>query len=132
AVRGLSVLLTRRRAFGRASLLALLHGSWILSASTATGQTADAVGQWSSVMSWPYEAVHAHLLPNGNVMFWPKSDNAQLWSPTNNSFAVGPKAGVNIFCSGHAFLGGGKLLVGGGHIANYVGFSDAFTYNFAT
>src|SRR5947207_15364933 len=94
------------RAFGRASLLGLLHGLWSLSGSSATGQTADTVGQWSSVMSWPYEAVHAQLLPNGNVMFWPKSDNAQLWTPTNNSFAVGPKAGVNIFCSGHAFLGG--------------------------
>ena len=42
---------------------------------------------------------------------------------------AGPKAGANIFCSGHAFLPDGRLLVAGGHVGNYVGIPNAYIYN---
>ena len=58
-----------------------------------------------------------------------QGDNAQLWNPSTNVITAGPKAGANIFCSGHAFLPDGRLLVGGGHVSNYAGIPNAYIYN---
>ena len=91
----------------------------LILASSALAQDPATVGQWSSVMTWPYMAVHAHVLPTGKVLWWPSfslGDNPQLWNPATNVITAAPKAGANIFCSGHAFLPDGRLLVGGGHI----------------
>ena len=38
--------------------------------SSVNGQDPATVGQWSAVMSWPYLAVHAHVLPTGKVLWW--------------------------------------------------------------
>ena len=96
-------------------------------------QDSATVGQWSAQTTWPYTAVHAHVLPTGKVLFWPafnQGDNPQLWDPTTNVVTAGPKAGANIFCSGHAFLPDGRLLVGGGHGGfNYVGIPSAYIYD---
>jgi galactose oxidase len=104
----------------------------LIAASSALGQDPATVGQWSAVMTWPYTAVHAHLLPTGKVLWWTafsQGDNPELWDPTTNVVTAGPKAGANIFCSGHAFLPNGRLLVGGGHVSNYVGIPNAYIYN---
>jgi hypothetical protein len=78
-------------------------------------------------------AAHAHLLPNGNVLFWPSFDNGNnptLWDPVANTFSAAPKAAYNIFCSGHSFLPDGTLLVTGGHNgASGFGFPYASIYN---
>ncbi len=77
-------------------------------------------------------AVHAHVLPTGKVLWWPSfslGDNPQLWNPATNVITAAPKAGANIFCSGHAFLPDGRLLVGGGHIDDYVGIPNANIYD---
>jgi len=66
-------------------------------------------------------AAHAHLLPNGSVLFWPSflsGNNPSLWNPATNQFTTAPKASYNIFCSGHAFLQDGKLFLAGGHAGN--------------
>ena len=100
--------------------------------SFVKAQDPATVGQWSAVMTWPYQATHAHVLPTGKVLWWPaftQGDNPQLWNPSTNVITAGPKAGANIFCSGHAFLPDGRLLVGGGHVSNYVGIPNAYTYN---
>jgi hypothetical protein len=63
-------------------------------------------------------AAHAHLLPNGKVLFWPSfanGNNPTLWDPVANTFSAVPLAAYNIFCSGHSFLPDGRLLVTGGH-----------------
>jgi hypothetical protein len=63
-------------------------------------------------------AAHAHLLPNGKVLFWPSFDignNPTLWDPVANTFSAASKAAYNIFCSGHSLLPDGRLLVTGGH-----------------
>jgi galactose oxidase len=86
-------------------------------------------------MNWPYEPTHAHVLPTGKVLWWPPytlGDNPQLWDPTTNVNTAAPKAGANIFCSGHAFLADGRLLVAGGHIQSYVGLPNAYTYKPST
>jgi hypothetical protein len=66
-------------------------------------------------------AAHAHLLPNGSVLFWPSFDNGnnpRLWDPVSNQFSIAPMAPYNIFCSGHSFLQDGKLFLAGGHAGN--------------
>ena len=44
----------------------------------ARAQDNSSVGQWSPVMTWPYEAIHAHVLPTGKVIFWTRGDHSQL------------------------------------------------------
>src|SRR5207302_734776 len=107
---------------------------WALTlvASSAFAQDPATGGEWSSVMSWQYRAVHAHMLPAGKVLWWPpfnNGDNPTLWDPSTNTNTPATHAGANIFCSGHAFLPDGELLVAGGHINNWVGLPNAYRYN---
>src|SRR4029453_4468450 len=104
----------------------------LIATSSASAQDPATVGQFSSVMTWPYMAVHAHLLPTGKVIWWPQfryGDNPTLWDPSTNKNTPATHAGANIFCSGHAFLPNGQLFVAGGHIENFVGLPNACTYN---
>jgi galactose oxidase len=104
----------------------------LIAVSSASAQDPDTVGQFSSVMTWPYKACHAHLLPTGKVLWWPtfeNGDNPMLWNPQTNTNTPATHAGANIFCSGHAFLPNGQLLVAGGHINNWEGLRSAYTYN---
>jgi len=78
-------------------------------------------GMWAPIQTWPFMAAHAHLLPNGKVLFWPsfaQGNNPALWDPVANTFSTVPKASYNIFCSGHSFLQDGRLFVTGGHAGN--------------
>lgn len=88
---------------------------------SAFAQSPSTVGVWSPVMAWPYEAIHGHLLPTGKVMFWTREDHSQLWDPVSNIVTAAPESGANIFCSGHAFLPDGNLLVAGGHVDSWLG-----------
>ncbi|WP_165419859.1 galactose oxidase-like domain-containing protein [Edaphobacter modestus] len=94
-------------------------GTTVSALTTVTVTGAAAVtGQWGPVQTWPFMAAHAHLLPNGSVLFWPSFGNGNnpiLWNPVTNSFSTPPKAQFNIFCSGHSFLQDGRLFVAGGH-----------------
>src|SRR5262245_25178377 len=67
----------------------------VICSSSAMAQSD--VGQWSSVMTWPYEAIHAHLLPSGKVMFWDRGDHSQLWDPATNAVTAATPSGANIF-----------------------------------
>jgi galactose oxidase len=103
-----------------------------IAVSSASAQDPATVGQFSPVMTWPYKAVHAQLLPTGKVLWWPsfsQGDNPTLWNPSTNTNTAATHAGSNIFCSGYAFLPNGQLLVAGGHIDNFVGLPNAYTYN---
>src|SRR6476646_4425034 len=110
----------------------LLSFGFIFS-SSAIAQN-NVVGQWSPVIPWPYEAVHAHLLPTGGVIYWAKRDGADnnhttIWNPATNVSTAATNPAANIFCSGEAFLPDGRLLVAGGHVENYVGLPDAYLYS---
>src|SRR6266496_6708086 len=85
-----------------------------IAVSSASAQDPGTVGQFSSVTTWPYKAVHAHVLPTGKVLWWPSfanGDNPTLWNPSTNTNTPVTHAGANIFCSGHAFLANGQLFV---------------------
>src|SRR6185369_17411962 len=75
------------------------------------------VGRWSPVMNWPIVAVHAILLPSGNVLAWTDyttMGGAQIWYPSTNTFIPKTYDTVSLFCAGHAYMADGRLLVTGG------------------
>src|SRR4029079_5217106 len=113
-------------------LAALLFGPAIapVPSAFAAGPSPSTTGQWSSVYSWPCVAVHLHVLPDGHVLTFADDDNpnytingARLAGSTKtfivdipNGAAPGtvtplPNTRTNMFCSGHAFLYDGRLLV---------------------
>src|SRR5438034_10811677 len=98
--------------------------------ASASAQDPATVGQFSSVMTWPYQAVHANLLPTGKVLWWSSWASGyypQLWNPSTNTNTSAPQSGSNLFCSGHAFLANGQLFIAGGNEANYIGLLNAYT-----
>ncbi|HYB36023.1 MAG TPA: galactose oxidase-like domain-containing protein [Mycobacterium sp.] len=59
-----------------------------------------------------------------------------LWNPANGDLTPTPqptlpdgKTNANLFCSGHAFLPDGRLLVAGGHLADSHGLNQATIYD---
>lgn len=92
-------------------------------------------GQWTNVFTWGggggIEAIHTFLLPTGKVMFWSTwRESVGLWDPINNQFSTAANLpAFNVFCSGHAWLPDGRLLVAGGHIQNYNGENRADIFN---
>ena len=82
-------------------------------------------------MNWPYEPIHAHVLPTGKVLFWTRDagDKCRLWDPATNAITSAANVGANIFCGGETFMSDGRLLVAGGHIDDYVGLPDAYIYD---
>jgi len=109
-------------------LLIAAAGSFIYAPTFAQVDPAT-VGQWSALEIWPYVAVHAHLLPTGKVMFIPFADHPQMWDPSTSVIDDLPKAGYNIFCAGHTFLGDGRLIVLGGGSEVGVGVPSAAIYD---
>jgi len=116
---------------------------WLFTAATlmicvaAQAQTGPSlIGEWGPVLSWPFEVTHASLLSNGKVLVWPPyklGDNAQVWDPATNTFIPSPKAGYNIFCTGHSHLADGRLFVSGGQIGSVLyGVPYASIYDPAT
>ena len=89
------------------------------------------VGKWSAPFAWPIIGLHVHLLRNGKVLSWGKFGNPYLWDPASKALTPVP-VGSRIFCSGHAFLPDGRLLVNGGHISDLHGIPDANLFNPAT
>lgn len=110
-------------------LLLIAGGSASVAPSARAQPDPAQVGQWSGVQNWPIVAVHAHLLPTGKVLFYSYADDPHVWDPATGSITPLPKAGFNIFCSGHSFLADGTLLVTGGHIENGWGPPYAILYN---
>ena len=56
---------------------------------TVRTTTVADIGQWSGVFNWPLVAVHANLLPTGDVLAWDgpnQSGAAFIWSPATNNF----------------------------------------------
>jgi hypothetical protein len=72
-------------------------------------------GQWGSPIPWPALAIHANLLPDGRVMTWGRSDRLPvIWNPVSGAFK-NVDLPADLFCSGHALMPDGRLLVSGGH-----------------
>ncbi|MEW6129281.1 MAG: galactose oxidase-like domain-containing protein [Acidobacteriota bacterium] len=77
-------------------------------------------GDWSAVQSFPSVAIHATLLPNGQVLFWARDDSrldsdTWTWDPKTNTFQTIFNPYTHLFCAGHSLLPDGRLLATGGH-----------------
>ena len=88
-------------------------------------------GEWSAPFDWPVVAVHLHLLPSSQVLSWGRVGEPQIWDPATGGFTAAASAS-RLFCSGHAFLADGRLLVTGGHISDHHGLPDANIFDAPT
>jgi hypothetical protein len=71
------------------------------------------VGSWSSPVPLPAVAVNLVLLKNNKLLFYQDGASPEVWDYINNTFTSVP-APADLFCSGHASLADGRILVVGG------------------
>jgi hypothetical protein len=86
-------------------------------ASNAVVPTESNEGEWSSLMTWPFEAIHVFQLANGNVLAmdgWANPQPTYVWNPSTNTF-TSSTAPAAIFCSGLAQLANGEVMTVGGY-----------------
>ena len=97
-----------------------------------------ASGHWSDPVCLPVVAIHATLLPQGAVMFWPGEishgvvtggDHPFRWDPASGAIRPLAMAGFDIFCSGHTLAADGRVFVAGGHGGDDVGLPNAALYD---
>lgn len=122
-------------------------------ATPDAGRTAKfawaARGRWEPVFELPNVAIHTHVLPNGKVLFWGRRSRdtgsmhehrctPYVWDPGTGQLTATPQPAradgtkVNLFCSGHAFLPDGRLLVVGGHLTDGDGLDQVCAYDYRT
>ena len=84
------------------------------------------VGSWSSAVNLPTVAVNLILLKNNKLLFYEDGSSVTLWDYINNTFTSLP-INVDLFCSGHAVLADGRVLVVGGYgqSSNPIGIANA-------
>ena len=83
-------------------------------------------GKWGPVVAWDIVPLHLSLLPTGKLLGWGKFEVGgamgmpRLWDPASGSPSGAPAVQVDtmLFCSGHAFMADGRLMVSGGHKAD--------------
>lgn len=111
------------------SLLCCPFTAHALNCATPPDNTTPAcIGQWTAPFpagppGAPTVVVHFSVLPNGKVFLWSRAGAAGggengneptlTWDPVTDQYEVGPEID-DLFCSGHAMLPDGKLLVAGG------------------
>ncbi len=106
---------------GAHTLAATAYNSAGLSAtSTSISVTVDnsgnpaVVGSWSSPVQMPAVAVNLILLPNNKLLFYQDGASPTVWDYVNNNF-TSIATTQDVFCSGHAALADGRILVVGGY-----------------
>jgi fibronectin type 3 domain-containing protein len=89
-------------------------------------------GQWTAPVTWPIVAVHANLLPTGEILAWDGQEfgnQAGVWNPSTSIFTSIPNGLTKIFCAGHCLLPDGRTLVAGGHAGAHIGLRDTNLFN---
>ena len=96
-------------------------------------------GQWTNPLPWPVVGIHAVMLPTGKVLHYSYPEDgsgseAWLWDPVTDTFTEVSLSGVDVFCSGHALLPDGRVLVTGGtdpasQDPVFLGIRDVYTFN---
>jgi hypothetical protein len=71
-------------------------------------------GSWSAVTNVPAVAVDLILLQNNRVLLYQDGATPTVWDYVANTFTSVP-APVDLFCSAHALLADGRVLVVGGY-----------------
>jgi len=94
---------------------------------------ASVVGSWSSPVSLPAVAVNLILLQNNKVLFYQDGATATTWDYVANTFTNVPQS-ADLFCSGHALMADGRILVVGGYgeSATTIGIKNAEIFDPAT
>lgn len=84
------------------------------------------IGSWSQVYSLPTVAVNLALLRTNKVLFYEDGNTPTVWDYNNNTFYP-ITTNADLFCSGHASLGDGRLLMVGGFggDGNHFGIANA-------
>ncbi|KQT13671.1 hypothetical protein ASG30_19865 [Ramlibacter sp. Leaf400] len=90
---------------------------------------ASVTGQWSRVQNLPFAPVHDVYLPNGRVLLVGRNRTQTLWDSVTQSIIGVPSPGYDLFCAGHGYLPDGRVLLAGGHIADFVGLAKASVYD---
>jgi galactose oxidase len=84
-------------------------------------------GKWDAPVYWDIVPLHMSLLPTGKILAWGKYEagtammaNPRLWDPATGppTAAVSVAADTMLFCSGHAIMADGRVMVSGGHKAD--------------
>lgn len=90
------------------------------------------LGAWTNPFDTGLVAVHASLLPNGKVIYWDLT-GIRIFDPETNTVTANNGPGWVLYCSGHAQLGDGRLLVTGGQDnSNGDGLINAAIYDWKT
>lgn len=85
------------------------------------------VGKWDAPVNWSIVPLHMSLLPTGKILAWGRFEagtsrmaDPRLWDPATGTptSAVAVPADTMLFCSGHAIMADGRLMVSGGHKAD--------------
>src|SRR6476469_4618887 len=82
-----------------------------------------ATGAWDPPVNWAIVPLHISLLPSLKILAWGKYEMdgtmamPRLWDPAAGPPSAAPMVHVDtmLFCSGHAFMPDGRLMVSGGH-----------------
>ena len=95
------------------------------------GAEASSAGIWSAAMSWPINAIHAVLTPDGKVLSYGTDPNGvqgaqryyDVWDPTTRAHNLVQHArGTDLFCSAHSVLAeSGQVLIAGGDTRGVAG-----------
>ena len=134
---------TRFDAKGNSPALDAARASGI---AIANNRTEHIIGRWGGKQEWPVVAIHATLMPDGNVLAFDSvgdgaaesypihtSTRATVWNPSTRTHTnVDEKLGSNIFCSGHTVLPDGRIFVAGGNLNdNLDGINKTHTFSFS-
>jgi hypothetical protein len=91
-----------------------------------------AVGRWDRLTDLDIFVVHAAVLPTGRVLLWSGTAEvgdpmvSRVWDPATDG-RTAQTYGEDLFCSGHAWLPDGRLLVAGGAPAGAMASTHIFT-----
>ena len=106
---------------GRAAVVSSRpHGNRAVGEAALPTGDPGSTGQWQPPILWDVIAIHAAVMPTGEVLHYsypsgdPDGSRARLWDPVTEQFSV-VDMNTDIFCSGLSFLPNGSLFVTGGN-----------------